>query len=167
MYHIELRQFPHNLNHYNLSGDQLRVIVEPWVREKVFEVEERKWNPQTAKLIILQGPELPLDQLTMGRGWAAAQREGVDVTDQVLAQAAAAAAAEAQAGAPPAPAAAGSSPQLTLEALGAQAAALLGSDPGRLLAEWRSAAARAPGLSPSESLALAEHALRPSAGGAG
>jgi hypothetical protein len=167
VYHIELRQFPHNLNHYNLSGDQLRVIVEPWVREKVFEVEERKWNPQTAKLIILQGPELPLDQLTMGRGWAAAQREGVDVTDQVLAQAAAAAAAEAQAGAPPAPAAAGSSPQLTLEALGAQAAALLGSDPGRLLAEWRSAAARAPGLSPSESLALAEHALRTSAGGAG
>ena len=51
---------------------------------------------------------------------------------------------------------------LTLEALGAQAAALLGSDPGRLLAEWRAAAARAPGLSPSESLALAEHAIRSS-----
>lgn len=39
MYHIELRQFPHNLNHYNLSGEQLRMIVDPWVREKVFEVE--------------------------------------------------------------------------------------------------------------------------------
>ena len=161
MYHIELRQFPHNLNHYNLSGEQLRMIVDPWVREKVFEVEERKWNPQTAKLIILEGPELALDQLTMGRGWAAAQREGVDVTDQVLSQAAARPRARRAplAAAPPA-----GSPQLTLEALGAQAAALLGSDPGRLLAEWRSAAARAPGLSPSESLALAEHALRSSPG---
>ena len=128
----------------------------------MFEFEERKWNPGEAKLIILEGPELPFDQLTMGRGWSAAQREGVDVTEQLFAQAQAAWEAEAAVPAASAPAAPPPSGALTLDALGAQAAALLGSDPGRLLAEWRAAAARAPGLSPSESLALAEHAIRSS-----
>ncbi len=161
MYHVELRQSYHNLNRFNLAGPELRSILDPWVREKVFELEERKWNPGEAKLIILEGPELPFEQLTMGRGWAAALREGVDVTDKLLAQAEAFRAAEAAApAASPQPAAAAGA--LTLEAIGAQAAALLGTDPGRLLAEWRAAASRAPGLSPSESLALAEHAVRSS-----
>ncbi len=161
MYHIELRQSYHNLNRFNLAGPELRPILDPWVREKVFELEERKWNPGEAKLIVLEGPELPLEQLTMGRGWAAALREGVDVTDKLMAQAEAFRDAEA---APPAatPQAAPPAGALTLDALGAQAASLLGQDPGRLLAEWSAAASRAPGLSPSESLALAEHAIRSS-----
>ncbi len=162
VYHIELRQSYHNLNRFNLAGPELRPILDPWVREKVFELEERKWNPGEAKLIILEGPELPLEQLTMGRGWAAALREGVDVTDKLMAQAEEFRAAETAAPAASAQTAAADTGALTLEALGAQAAALLGSDPGRLLAEWRAAASRAPGLSPSESLALAEHAIRSS-----
>lgn len=159
MFHIELRQFPHNLNRFNLSNEDLWLIVEPWVREKVFELEKQKWTPHQAKLIIIEGPELTPDKLTMARGWPAAVREGTDVTDQVLAQGAeavAAADAAASAGSPPAPAG-GSS--MTLEAMGAQAAALLGAEPARLLGEWRIAAATSPELSPSESLAAAERVI--------
>jgi hypothetical protein len=45
-------------------------------------------------------------------------------------------------------------------ALGVQLAALLGPDPMGLLEAWRQAAAASPGLPPSDSLALAERALR-------
>jgi hypothetical protein len=45
-------------------------------------------------------------------------------------------------------------------ALGVQLASLLGEDPAALLAAWREVAARASGLAPSESLALAERELR-------
>src|ERR1019366_9554803 len=44
-------------------------------------------------------------------------------------------------------------------ALGVQLAALLGAQPAQLLAAWQQAAAGSPGLSPSETLALAERAL--------
>lgn len=84
MFHIELRQFPHNACHFNLSEPQLRSLVLPWVREEWIEIGERKWNPNQAKLKIVEGPELPLDQLTMGRGWRHAEREGQDVTERVL-----------------------------------------------------------------------------------
>ncbi len=163
MFHIELRQFPHNLSRFNLTNEQLWPIVEPWAREKVFELEKQKWTPHHAKLIIIEGPELTPDKLTMGRGWSAAVREGTDVTEQVLAQAAEAVAA-ADASAAPAPSAPAPGSPMTLEAMGAQAAALLGAEPARLLGEWRVAAARAPELSPSESLAAAERAIGGSGG---
>jgi hypothetical protein len=51
-------------------------------------------------------------------------------------------------------------------ALGMQMAALLGPDALALLDAWRTAAAGSPGLAPSETLALAERAVR-SADGAG
>ena len=160
MFHIELRQFPHNLSRFNLTNEQLWPIVEPWAREKVFELEKQKWTPHHAKLIVIEGPELTPDKLTMGRGWPAAVREGTDVTEQVLAQAAEAVAAADASAAPassaPAPA---SGSAMTLEVMGAQAAALLGAEPARLLREWRVAAARDPELSPSETLAAAERAM--------
>jgi hypothetical protein len=56
---------------------------------------------------------------------------------------------------------------MTLEAMGAQAAALLGVEPARLLGEWRVAAASAPELTPSESLAAAERAIGASSGETG
>src|SRR6266568_4652840 len=100
MYHVELRQFPHNFTRFNLTDAELRPIVEPWVRERVVEFGERRWSPHEARLTILAGPELSLRELTMGRGWRAAQRASEDVTDRVLtaaaqaAQSAAAAAAQ-------------------------------------------------------------------------
>jgi hypothetical protein len=51
-------------------------------------------------------------------------------------------------------------PEADQLALGVELASLLGPDASRLLAAWREVAARASGLSPSESLALAERQLR-------
>jgi hypothetical protein len=166
MYHVELRQFPHNMSRFNLTDAELGVIVEPWARNELVEFGERKWSPQQAKITILEGPRIPLEQLTMGRGWRAAQRNSEDVTDAVLA-----AAREALAASAPAPApglesnastqsAAAATALADPLALGVQLASLLGEDAGRLLAAWRAVAARSSGLSPSESLALAERDIR-------
>ena len=158
MFHIELRQFPHNHSRFNLDERELRSLALRWAREQVVEVGERKWLPQQAKLTILQGPQIPVEQLTMGRGWRTAQREGEDVTERILAEAAL----EAAAAAPDSPGAVASGsagPLADPLALGVELASLLGGDPAALLAGWRAAAAANPGLAPSESLALAEREI--------
>ncbi|HSZ12784.1 MAG TPA: hypothetical protein VK790_01970 [Solirubrobacteraceae bacterium] len=171
MYHVELRQFPHNMCRFNLADAELRAIVEPWAREKVVDFGERKWSSQTATLTILQGPRIPLEQLTMGRGWRAAERHSEDVTERLLASArqSLAAAPSSFVASPCAPPAvdprqssglAQPPPLADALALGVELASLLGEDPGRLLSAWREVAACSSGLSPSESLALAERQLR-------
>lgn len=158
MYHVELRQFPHNLNRFNLDEPGLQAILDPWAREKVVELGERKWSPHQATITILEGPHLDVARLAMGRGWRAAQRVSEDVTERRLAEATAALAGAVGVPSPSADAVAGESPTDPL-ALGVQLAALLGPDPTALLAAWREVASSAPGLSPSESLALAERQL--------
>ncbi len=136
MYHLELRESFHNFHHFNVDEEELRALIGPWGHEQVIELGERKWSPHRAKLRILEGPHLPIEELSMGRGWRTAERKSKDVTERVLAQAPAAG--------PP----------------GADVLPLLGPDPDALLAAWRLAAERRPELSPSESLALAEQTLR-------
>ena len=151
MYHVELRQFPHNMCRFNLSeGELLDTVVQGWAEEKWIEFGERKWNPHQARLTVLEGPHLEVEQLAMGRGWRNAQRHGEDVTERVLEQARA----QARAAAPQ-------------DGTGTAAAdadrhllALLGDDPAALLASWRLTAARRPELAPGEALALAETTLR-------
>ncbi|MGP0101908.1 MAG: hypothetical protein ACLPUT_09870 [Solirubrobacteraceae bacterium] len=171
MYHVELHQFPQNMSRFNLTRAELQAIVDPWVREQQVDFGERRWSPHKARLTIIEGPAMPLDQLTMGRGWRAAQRQGEDVTEAVLTGAR-----EALAAAPPAPGPAAAAPApgpaapaqalgqaVPLAdplALGVQLASLLGEDPERLLSTWKEVAARSSGLSPSESLALAERQVR-------
>ena len=168
MYHLELRQFPHNLCRFNLTEQDLRALLAPWVLDKPLELGERKWSPHQATMTVLEGPRLELQQLSMGRGWRAAQRNSEDVTARVIAAASKA----------PAPMAAGArvqaprgsvhvaadpsaaaSPTADPLALGVELASLLGGDAARLLAAWREASGGNPGLSPSETLALAEAAL--------
>jgi hypothetical protein len=153
-YHIELRQFPHNFCHFNLSEQQLRRIVEPWLAGESVELGERKWDPHRAKLTILEGSPIPNDQLTMGRGWSVARREGKDVTRRVLAQ-------------PterphPAelPATDSASATSLADSLALEVLASLSDRPAMLSEAWRLAAARFPGSSAEQSLALAEQALR-------
>ncbi len=88
VYHIELRQFPHNLCHFNMTAEELdAAVVEPWARDQWIEMGERKWSPHQAKLTVLESPYIPVEDLSMGRGWRAAQRRGRDVTERVLAAA--------------------------------------------------------------------------------
>ena len=173
MYHLELRQFPHNLNRFNLEEGEVRAILYPWVAEQWIEIEERKWSAHQAKLTILEGPELPLQALTMGRGWRAAQREGRDVTAELIArvkQELAARGTAVPAPPPPAPAMSASlvgpappsgppphqPPPAPAAVPEGSLEPVLGPDASMLLAAWTRIAARAPGLTPSESLALAE-----------
>ena len=156
MYHIELRQFPHNLCRFNLHEHELRAIVEPWMREPWLELGERKWNPHQARLTVLEGPQLPLEQLTMGRGWRAAQRQSEDVTERVLVAAKPAVSEPSQTlarGAPPDVA-------LVADSLALELLALLGDGPAPLAQAWWLSATRFPERSPSECLALAEGAVR-------
>lgn len=172
VYHLEIRKFPKALTRYNQTGAQIGAIVLQWVQGYVLDLDDQKWRPEEATITILEGPSIPLDQLSMGRGWRTAQRDGEDVTQRILAEArqaladGSAGAATAQGGvaaSPPAAAApAGTPPAATSDplALGVELAGLLGADAVRLLAAWRGVASRTGGLAPSESLALAERELR-------
>ena len=137
MYHIELRQFPHNLCHFNLDEGALGVIVKAWTTEPWVEIEGRKWNPFQAKIKIIEGPEIPLGQLNMGRGWRTVERNGTDVTERVLATATEAARAAAP-GAQQAP------PDAALEAdsLGIELLSMLADGPAPLYYAWRVAGTR-------------------------
>ena len=188
-YHLEIRDFPRNVNRFNMSGQEVGAVLLAWAQERIFDLADQKWNPQTAELTVLEGPEIPVSGLSMGRGWPTALRQGQDVTARVLAEAReaivdgsvarTAQAQEAEAALARAPAveddlgaaaldegsgeaaiAAVEGPGADQLALGVELAALLGPDAPRLLAVWREIAARASGLSPSESLALAERQLR-------
>jgi len=162
MYHVELRQFPHSAWRFNLAEAQVRAVAEPWVREEVISFGERRWSALKATLTILEGPELALQELSMGRGWRAAQRQSEDVTERVLDECRRARAEIAPA--PPAGAPSAASPASDPLAFGVQIAALLGSDPLALLTAWRVCASQSSQLKPSESLALAEDALARDAG---
>jgi hypothetical protein len=86
MYHVELRQFPHNFCRFNLTERELsETVLDGWARGEWIELGERKWNPHQANLTVLEGPQLPVQQLSMGRGWRNAVRQGSDVTEQLLA----------------------------------------------------------------------------------
>ena len=88
MFHVELRQFPHNACAFNLNeAELLQTLVIPWSQEQWVELGERKWNPHQARLTVLEGPHLPVEDLAMGRGWRNAQHQSEDVTERVLARA--------------------------------------------------------------------------------
>ncbi len=90
VYHVELRHFPRNLCHFNMGAEELQsAILEPWAADRMFDLGDLRWDPRQARLTILEGPRIPPDQLTMGRGWSTAKRQGTDVTAQLLAAAAA------------------------------------------------------------------------------
>jgi hypothetical protein len=155
VYHIELRQSFHNLCHFNLDQGALGAIVKAWTTEPWVEIEGRKWNPHEAKLRIIEGPQLPLDQLTMGRGWRAAERQGTDVTQKVLAAATDAARAPSLA----APQQAEGDAALEADSLGLELLSLLADGPAPLYYAWRLASKRFPDRTPGESLVLAERSV--------
>jgi hypothetical protein len=167
VYHLELRQFPHVARRFNQSEQQVLALAQPWVGEQWVEEAERKWNMNEAELTILEGPNLTMADLAMGRGWRNAQRRSEDVTERVLdrfrkggggeASATsgddAAALAEVTGGAP--------DPGLLADSLGLELLGLLDTEglvaPGRV---WRLAQERLAGRPLAEGLALADRAVR-------
>ena len=172
MFHIELRQFPHNVCRFNLSEQELRTLVGPWAREQWIELGGRKWSPHQARLTVLNGPRLTVQELSMGRGWRNAQRRSEEVTDRVLATAKAPPAHDG--GASPSqselstrlsepstgPPAYTTDLSLEADSLGLELLTMLGEAPALLSAVWQLARSRFPERLPSECLAVAEQAIR-------
>jgi hypothetical protein len=173
VYHFELRKFPHTVCRYNQSEAQVRAVLVPWVGEQWFEEGEQKWNSNEATLTVLEGPELSMPDLAMGRGWRNAQRRSDDVTERVLAavreelQPAGAAVGEAGDGRPAGSDAAAAphsgataDSQLLADSLGLELLGLLDEGPLALSRAWSVSAERLGDASAPESLALAERAVR-------
>jgi hypothetical protein len=85
VFHVELRQFPHQARAFNLSRGELDArILEPWVSGAPIELQDRRWTSEKAKLTILEGAELRPDAIGLGRGWNNATKSGQDVTARLL-----------------------------------------------------------------------------------
>jgi hypothetical protein len=87
VFHVELRQFPHQTRAFNLTREELDSrVLRPWVAGSPVEMNDHKWLPDRAKLTIYEGPMLTPDQLGLGRGWSSLTRDGENVTDRLLAE---------------------------------------------------------------------------------
>jgi hypothetical protein len=165
MYHVELRQFPHNFCRFNLTEQELReAVLDAWARGEWIEFGERKWNPHQAKLTVLEGPQIALERLSMGRGWHVAVREGKDVTEQLLATKHNVTDPDAEnvfAGGRERPGgAAVDSLDPEVASLVADVLQLLGADSISLMRAWQLALEGHPDRTPSECLVLAEGLVR-------
>jgi hypothetical protein len=194
VYHFELRKFPHTVSRFNQSEQHVQALAARWVTEEWIEVAERKWNVNEAKLTVLEGPELSLQEMAMNRGWRNAMRRSEDVTGRVLGAARAggegALGTQGNAGSASgdhpttrgvpgaglAPTAGGAPTTRTLPAasetrapaqlglladsLGLEVLGALDAGPAPLVRVWHLAQTRLDGRSPSESLALADLAVR-------
>jgi hypothetical protein len=85
MFHVELRQFPHVARAFNLTREDLDGrITRRWVRGETVELDDRRWAPERAKLVIYEGRALAVEEIGLGRGWANVTRSGEQVTERVL-----------------------------------------------------------------------------------
>jgi hypothetical protein len=168
MFHLRLRQFPHNHCQFNLTEADASSFAELWVRGDWMTVGGRHWNPRQARVTLIEAPRLEGAQLSMGRGWRQVERTGKDATQRLLAAAAPLGSSETPPGERNRPhegalaghtagVRASGEPSLEPGAL----IALLGEGPRarQLIEAWRRIAARFPDRSPSESLAQAEREL--------
>lgn len=88
MFHVELRQFPHQTRAFNLTRDELDAqIVGPWIAGEPLDLNEYRWLPDRATLTIYEGPLLEVADMGLGRGWQNVTRQGREVTQEVLIEA--------------------------------------------------------------------------------
>jgi hypothetical protein len=165
VYHFELRKFPHTVSRFNQSEQQVQALAVRWVTEEWIDAAERKWNVNEAKLTVLEGPELSLQEMAMNRGWRNARRRSEDVTERVLAAArgggtSPGARRTPESGPRPVGEPAGGDLGLLADSLGLEVLATLDAGPAPLARVWQLAHERLDSRSPSESLALAELAVR-------
>jgi hypothetical protein len=84
-YHVEIRRSYRRAWAFNLSAEKLhRTIVGPWLGDRPIELGDREWEPRECRLRILDGPELPPQDLAFGQGWSNAERSGRDVAVELL-----------------------------------------------------------------------------------
>jgi hypothetical protein len=88
MFHVELRQFPHVARAFNWSREELDGrVLRRWVQGLAIELDDRRWEPDRAKLAVYEGRALDPSEIGMGRGWGNVTRSAEPVTDRVLTEA--------------------------------------------------------------------------------
>jgi hypothetical protein len=88
VFHVELRQFPHQARAFNLTREELDArILRPWCSGIPVDLQDRRWTSEKAKLTILEGAELRPDEIGLGRGWSNATRSSREVTTELLEEA--------------------------------------------------------------------------------
>jgi hypothetical protein len=88
VFHVELRQFPHQTRAFNLTREELdEQIVRPWLEGEAIELNEYRWLPDRATLTVYEAPLLGVAEMGLGRGWQNVTRTGRDVTQKVLIEA--------------------------------------------------------------------------------
>lgn len=88
VYHVEMRMGISVVRAFNLSSHDLQVrFLAPLMADQDFVYEGHEWSPRKTRISIFDGPELPLHQLSMGRGWPNVQRTSQEVTVEILEQA--------------------------------------------------------------------------------
>ncbi len=84
-FHVEIRRGVQRAWAFNLDLEQLREsVLDPWIRSRPLELGGKDWEPQESSLRVLEGSELDPSDLAMGKGWRNAEREGRDVTRELL-----------------------------------------------------------------------------------
>lgn len=171
MFHIEVRERSHRLSRLNMTEQELAsTVLVPWVRGERIELGERTWRPEEASIRIVEGPEIPIGAMTLGRGWPTAVREGREVTQALIAAAGRQFAAGAAPGGEPSGPPPGGGPSAMAASAAAEAGLLadsLGLELLRRLSDgaiglheiWKVSAERHPQLSASASLEIASRAL--------
>lgn len=87
VFHVQVRQFPNAARAFNLSREELEErFAQPWRSGRSVELDDRRWNPEKARLAVYEGRPLAPEEIGMGRGWANAARTGRDVTEEILAE---------------------------------------------------------------------------------
>lgn len=87
MYHVEISTGVHRARVFNLDrGDVVAKVIRPWLDERTIAMGDRKWEPRTSTLRILEGPQMENADLSFGQGWSNAERKSEDVTGTLLAQ---------------------------------------------------------------------------------
>jgi hypothetical protein len=88
VFHVELRQRPHVARAFNLQEQEVAVrFLNPLLAGRPINYSDHDWDPKKTKLTVLEGPELRLEEIGMGRGWGNAQRSAIDVTERLIARA--------------------------------------------------------------------------------
>jgi hypothetical protein len=85
VFHVELRQRPHMARAFNLSEQEVTGrFLAPLMAGRPLIYEDREWDPRKVRLTVIEGPELSMGEMGMGRGWANAERSGSDVTERLM-----------------------------------------------------------------------------------
>jgi hypothetical protein len=86
-FHIEVSAGRRRARSFNLTEEELgRTVLDPWLSGNSVLLGDRKWNrgDEDARLRILEGPQLSIQELAFSQGWANAERSAAEVTATVL-----------------------------------------------------------------------------------